>query len=361
MRQGPWLTPVEAQRSVSWGEGHPCDIMESSAELRAKRASFLARFDIGEFKISKQELNVPELRYHHNQKKDNFRLDRIEQVRHLVQEPVEQICEDSHADDRLFLIASKIYPKVAHRAQLSSQELLEAAKKGNLTRPAPIPTGASSSCVGVGTSATMDFNHSEQVSTASANMSIVSVRSTHSTVRSSTKSSMPCKKRRNLERAKLHAEKNTLSKIRDDIPENEDDQFVDTERKVSPRRAVCPFTRDPLHLEKQEIFALQDIGDMIQDMPTQTREEMLESIRKTIVHFMAPIPARVHEPLEEPEPHDQVIGTGERVPQPYSTIGGAREDLRPTVFVLSILTTQIEGTTFETTVETPHPQLYPSQ
>ena len=74
---------------------------------------------------------------------------------------------------------------------------------------------------------------------------------------------------------------------------------------------------------------------MIQEMPADTREEMLESIRQTIVHFMAPIPAKASEPLEEPEPHDQEVVTVVRYPQPYSTIGGTREDFRPKV-ILSI-------------------------
>ena len=104
--------------------------METSAELRAKRAGFLARFDIG-LKISQDERNEPELRYHHYQTKESFRLDRIEKVRHWVSEPFEEnSCKSSREDYRLFLISSKIYPKVAHRAQFSSEELMEEAKKG---------------------------------------------------------------------------------------------------------------------------------------------------------------------------------------------------------------------------------------
>ena len=44
------------------------------------------------------------------------------------------------------------------------------------------------------------------------------------------------------------------------------------------------------------------------------------------------------EPLEEPEPHGGVSGVSARVPQPYSSTGGTREDLR----VVPMLETQVE-------------------
>ena len=67
----------------------------------------------------------------------------------------------------------------------------------------------------------------------------------------------------------------------------------------------------------------------MQEMPDVTREQLLQSISQTIVNFMAPFPSRSSEPLEELEPRDQVCSAGARVPQPYSVIGGTREDFRP--------------------------------
>ena len=71
---GHRLIVLKARRSVSRSEGQPFCAMETSAELRAKRAGFLARFDIGELKISKEERDAPELLYHY-QTKESFRLD----------------------------------------------------------------------------------------------------------------------------------------------------------------------------------------------------------------------------------------------------------------------------------------------
>ena len=110
--------------------------MDSSAELRAKRAGFLARFDISVPKYSKQERSVLEVSYHHQQHKDSFRLDRIDEVRHHIADPVPgNTVADETDDDGLFGIAMKIYPKVQHRRHLTSEELIAEAKKGNITRP----------------------------------------------------------------------------------------------------------------------------------------------------------------------------------------------------------------------------------
>ena len=115
--------------------------MDSSAELRAKRAGFLARFDISVPKFSKQERSVLEVSYHHQQQKDSFRLDRIERVRHHILDPVpDNTVADETKDDGVFLIASKIYDKVKHRRHLTSEELIVEAKKGNLTHCPVLPT-----------------------------------------------------------------------------------------------------------------------------------------------------------------------------------------------------------------------------
>ena len=109
--QGHRLIVLKARRPVSRSKGQPFCAMETSAELRAKRAGFLARFDIG-LKISKGERNEPQLRYHHNQTKESFRLDRIEKVLHKVSEEFEtpfgeKNVESISEDDRFFLISSK--------------------------------------------------------------------------------------------------------------------------------------------------------------------------------------------------------------------------------------------------------------
>ena len=191
--------------------------MDSSAELRAKRAGFLARFDISVPKFSKQERSVLEVSYHHQQQKDSFRLDRIEDVRHHILDPVpDNTVADETKDDGLFLIASKIYHKVKHRRHLTSEELILEARKGNLTRCPVLPT--------VETEKNFQVQNagSDQVSTASAQDSAGSGVTTHASVRSSTKSSMPSKQRRNIRRAVMHAEKMKLSFIDDDISLKDD-------------------------------------------------------------------------------------------------------------------------------------------
>ena len=114
--------------------------MDSSAELRAKRAGFLARFDILVPKFSKQERSVLEVSYHHQQHKDSFRLDRIDDVRHHILDPVpDNTGADETKDDGFFLIASKIYDKVKHRRLLTTEELSMEAKQGKLTRCPVLP------------------------------------------------------------------------------------------------------------------------------------------------------------------------------------------------------------------------------
>ena len=66
-------------------------------------------------------------------------MDRIHLVRRHCDNPVpDNDCVDCREDDRCFKIASTIFPKVAHRALLTSFELVEEAKNGNLTPAAAI-------------------------------------------------------------------------------------------------------------------------------------------------------------------------------------------------------------------------------
>ena len=132
------LKPVEPP--LVWSDNF-FEPMDSSAELRAKRAGFLARFDILVPKFSKQERSVLEVSYHHQQQKDSFRLDRIERVRHHILDPVpDNTVADETKDDGLFFILSKFYDKVKHRRHLTSEEFIVEAKKGNLTRCPVLPT-----------------------------------------------------------------------------------------------------------------------------------------------------------------------------------------------------------------------------
>ena len=182
--------------------------MDSSAELRA---------------------NVLEVSYHHQQQKDSFRLDRIDEVRHHIADPVPgNTFADVTDDDGFFGIATKIYPKVQHRRHLTSGELIAEAKKGNIIRPRRpvLPILETEKHV------RFDNAGSEEVSTASAQDSVASGVTTHASVRSSTKSSMPCKQRRNLARALKHAEKRKLSSIDDDISLKGDS--METEVSQSP-------------------------------------------------------------------------------------------------------------------------------
>ena len=81
-----------------------------------------------------------EVSYHHQQQKDSFRLDRIDEVRHHIADPVPgNTVADETDDDGLFGIATKIYHKVQHRRHLTSEELIVEAKKGNLTRCPVLP------------------------------------------------------------------------------------------------------------------------------------------------------------------------------------------------------------------------------
>ena len=90
--------------------------------------------------------------------------------------------------------------------------------------------------------------------------------------------------------------------------------------------------------KKRVFFLLNDLASLIEEMPDVTREQLLHSISETIVHFMEPVRSRTMEPLEEPEPHSGLSGVGDRVPQPYCSTGGMREDLR----VVPALETQVE-------------------
>ena len=298
--------------------------MDSSAELRAKRAGFLARFDISVPKFSKQERSVLEVSYHHQQQKDSFRLDRIEDVRHHTLDPVpDNIVADETEDDGLFYIASKIHHKVMHRRHLTSEELILEAKKGNLTRCPVLPTVEPEKNFQVQNAG------SDQVSTASAQDSAGSGVTTHASVRSSTKSSMPSKQRRNIRRAVMHAEKMKLSSIDDDISLKDDG----AESEVTHLPCIEQSVQ-----RNENVFSLNDLASLIQDMPDVTREQLLHSISETIVNFMAPVRSRSMEPLEESEPYGGVFGVCARASQPYSSTGGTREDLR----VVPMLETQVE-------------------
>ena len=89
----------------------------------------MARFDILAPKFSKQERGVLEVSYH-QQQKDSFRLDRIDDVRHHILDPVpDNTVTDESKDDRFSLIASKIYDKVKHRRLLTAEELIMEAKR----------------------------------------------------------------------------------------------------------------------------------------------------------------------------------------------------------------------------------------
>ena len=88
MSQAFGFTQIETRLATVGTERQFVSAMDSSAELRAKRAGFLARFDISVPKFSKQERSVLEVSYHHQQQKDSFRLDRIDHVRHHIADPV---------------------------------------------------------------------------------------------------------------------------------------------------------------------------------------------------------------------------------------------------------------------------------
>jgi hypothetical protein len=298
--------------------------MDSSAELRAKRAGFLARFNISVPKFSKQERSVLEVSYHHQQQKDSFRLDRIKDVRHHIVDPVPgNTVADETKDDGFFLIASKTYHKVMHRRHLTSEELIVEAKKGNLTRCPVLPILETEKHIRVQNAG------SDQVSTASAQDSVASGVTTHASVRSSTKSAMPCKQRRNIARAAMHAEKRKLSSLDDDISLKGNSTEAEVKRRPCMEQSVQ---------RNENLLSLNDLASLMEDMPDFTREQLLHSISETIVNFMAPVRSRSMEPLEEPEPHGGVFGVCARVSQPYSSTGGTREDLR----VVPDLETQVE-------------------
>jgi hypothetical protein len=82
----------------------------------------------------------------------------------------------------------------------------------------------------------------------------------------------------------------------------------------------------------ENLLSLNDLASLMEDMPDFTREQVLHSISETIVNFMEPIRSRTMEPFEEPEPHSGLSGVGARVPQPYCSSGGMREDFRVGVF-----------------------------
>ena len=196
--------------------------MQSWSDLNTKLENFLANCEIKDLKISKKERSVPELRSHHRQEKERFRLDRINLVRRHCVDPVpDNDCVDCREDDRCFKIASTIFPKVAHRALLTSFELVEEAKKGNLTPVAAIRFDGYGTAFTFGEKQMTEVAHSDSISTASANATIFSGRLTLCTVRSSTKSFMPCKKRRNIDRAIMHqAQKSLLQMVDDDDEEH---------------------------------------------------------------------------------------------------------------------------------------------
>ena len=64
--------------------------MDSSIDLLAFLDVFVSKSQIGYLKINQHERNIPELLFFHNQIKDSFRLDRVERVRHHVQDLVDE-------------------------------------------------------------------------------------------------------------------------------------------------------------------------------------------------------------------------------------------------------------------------------
>jgi len=143
--------------------------------VRAKLevGELLANCEIKDLKISKKERSVPELRSHHRQEKERFRLDRINLVRRHCVDPVpDNDCVDSREDGRCFKIASKIVPHVAHRALLTSFELVQEAKKGNLTKVAAVRFDGYGSAFSFDKHQMTEVADSDSVSTASANATI---------------------------------------------------------------------------------------------------------------------------------------------------------------------------------------------
>jgi hypothetical protein len=251
-------------------------------------------------------------------------LDRINLVRRHCVDPVpDNDCVDSREDDRCFKIASTIFPNVAHRALLTSFELVQEAKKGNLTKVAAVRFDGYGSAFSFEEKQMTEVTHSDSVSTASANATIFSGRLTLCTVRSSTKSFMPCKKRRNIDRAIMHHAQKSLMQMVDD----DDEEHMSTgDRKKVSFQLVSPGGAEAVENEQDQssnIFDLKDVAHLIQDLPDHRRVEILDSIRNMIVHIMAPVAPHTLEPDADLELPDQPVG---RLAQPLKTICSRQSD-----------------------------------
>ena len=241
--------------------------METSIDLLGCLDVFVAKFEIGYFKIKQQERNIPELLFFHNQLKDSFRLDRVERVRHHVQDLVDESVSGGTVGEAFGLVR---YPKnfccISQRALLSSAQLIEESKKGNLTPPAAIaPDSVWPDWRKARWGNTEDFS-SDQVSTASAN--------------DSTRESIASNSPSQVDREKM------LFQILDDILVKKD--------------VLLPGQQES-QLCNKDFISLKDVSEIIREIPDHSRRCILESICDSIIHVMPPCGAKDSKSHEEPK------------------------------------------------------------